>query len=55
VSAALRPMRIGAARVTTDDVIEVRSPYDGRLVGTVPRGTATDLDAAVAAAAARHH
>jgi phosphonoacetaldehyde dehydrogenase len=29
-------MRIAGRLVTTDDVIEVRSPYDGSLVGTVP-------------------
>jgi acyl-CoA reductase-like NAD-dependent aldehyde dehydrogenase len=48
------PMRIGAQRVVTDDVIEVRSPYDGRVLGAVPRGTAQHLDDAVAAAWARH-
>jgi phosphonoacetaldehyde dehydrogenase len=29
-------MRIAGRLVTTDDVVEVRSPYDGSLVGTVP-------------------
>jgi putative phosphonoacetaldehyde dehydrogenase len=29
-------MRIAGKHVTTDDVIEVRNPYDGSLVGTVP-------------------
>ena len=29
-------MRIAGKRVTTDDVIEVRNPYDNSLVGTVP-------------------
>jgi acyl-CoA reductase-like NAD-dependent aldehyde dehydrogenase len=48
------PMRIGADRVITDDAIEVRSPYDGRLLANVPRGTVEHLDDAVAAAAARH-
>jgi acyl-CoA reductase-like NAD-dependent aldehyde dehydrogenase len=51
---AIVPMRIGDQRVTADDVIEVRSPFDDRLVGTVPRGTAEHIDAAVAIAAARH-
>lgn len=32
------PMRIAGKSVTTDAVIEVRSPWDGHLVGTVPRG-----------------
>jgi acyl-CoA reductase-like NAD-dependent aldehyde dehydrogenase len=47
------PMRIGADLVTTDDVLEVRSPYDDHLVGTVPVGTEAHIDAAVAAAVAR--
>ena len=29
-------MRIAGKHITTDDVIEVRNPYDGSLVGTVP-------------------
>lgn len=33
-------MRIGGERVLTDRVIEVRYPYTGELVGTVPAGTA---------------
>src|SRR5690606_36021332 len=49
-----RSMRIGADRVATDDVIEVRSPYDDRLLATVPKGTAGHLDAAVLAARQRH-
>src|SRR4051794_9893334 len=52
------PMRIGADRVThgdsDDHVSVVRSPYDGREVGRVPAGTEADIDAAVAAALARH-
>ncbi len=47
-------MRIGSERVTTDDVAEVRSPFDGEVVGRVPVGTEAHLDAAVAAALARH-
>ena len=35
-----------------DEVLEVRSPADGDLVGTVPRATTADLDRAVAAARA---
>src|SRR5207253_2850589 len=50
------PMRIGDAPVDhgTDDenVIVVRSPYDGAELGRVPRGTEADIDAAVAAAIA---
>ena len=33
-------MRIAGRLVTTDDVIEVRNPYDGSLVGTVPAARA---------------
>lgn len=33
-------MRIGGARVTTEAVIEVRYPYTGEVVGTVPAGRA---------------
>ncbi len=35
--------------------IEVRSPYDGSLLDTVPRHTEADIDAAVAVARACHH
>jgi acyl-CoA reductase-like NAD-dependent aldehyde dehydrogenase len=35
-------------------VLVVRSPYDGRELGRVPAGTVADVDAAVAAALARH-
>jgi acyl-CoA reductase-like NAD-dependent aldehyde dehydrogenase len=48
------PMRIGEQRVVTDDVIEVRSPFDGRRIGAVPRGTEAHLDEAVAVALERH-
>ena len=33
-------MRIGGEKVVTDKVIEVRYPYTGEVVGTVPAGTA---------------
>lgn len=56
--AAPAPMRIGAERVTHGTapaaVSAVRSPYDGHVVGSVPVGTEQDIDAAVAAALARH-
>jgi len=52
--ADVTPMRIGADSVLTDDVSEVRSPFDGHLVGQVPVGTEAHLDTAVAAALARH-
>ena len=49
------PMRIGDDLVPArDDVIVVRSPYDGREVGRVAAGGTTDLDRAVAAAHERH-
>jgi acyl-CoA reductase-like NAD-dependent aldehyde dehydrogenase len=47
------PMRIGAESVTTDETSEVTSPFDGRVVGAVPVGTAAHIDAAVAAAVVR--
>lgn len=44
-------MRIGGRTVFTDRVIEVRHPYDGALVGTVPAGTADHARRAFAIAA----
>ena len=32
-------MRIGGKTVHADDVIEVRYPYTGEVIGTVPAGT----------------
>lgn len=49
------PVRIGGEAVSaTDDVIEVRSPYDGRLLGRVPSCTAEHVDRAVAVGLERH-
>ena len=48
------PMRIGAERVTTDAVSEVRSPFSGDLVGRVPVGTEAHLDEAIAIALTCH-
>ena len=45
-------MIIGANRVDADEASEVRSPYDGRLLGTVPAGTTAHLDSAIAVAGA---
>ena len=45
-------MVIGADRVDSAEVTEVLSPYDGRVLGTVPTGTAEHIDASVAAAKA---
>jgi acyl-CoA reductase-like NAD-dependent aldehyde dehydrogenase len=48
----LTPMIIDGEAVTADAVSEVRSPYDHRVVGRVPRGDAHHIDRAVAAARA---
>jgi acyl-CoA reductase-like NAD-dependent aldehyde dehydrogenase len=32
-------MRIGGEKITTKDRIEVLNPYNGSVVGTIPRGT----------------
>jgi acyl-CoA reductase-like NAD-dependent aldehyde dehydrogenase len=46
----LRSVRIGVERVTADDVITVRSPYDGSELARVPACSSADVDRAVAAA-----
>ena len=43
---------IGARRVTTDDVIVVRSPYDGHEIGRVPACGSAEVEQAVASARA---
>jgi acyl-CoA reductase-like NAD-dependent aldehyde dehydrogenase len=48
------PMIIGDERVASDESIEVRSPFDGSVVGTVAKGSEKHLDQAVAIAAALH-
>lgn len=48
------PALIDGEDVLTDAVSEVRSPYDGHLVGAVPAGTTAELDRAVQVALARH-
>ena len=45
-------MRIDGEIVHTDEVIEVRYPYTGAVVGTVPAGTADHARRAFAVAAA---
>jgi len=37
-----------------DDTIEVKAPYDGAVIGTVPKSGAEEVDRAVAVAAAAH-
>lgn len=46
----ITPAIIDGETVTSHDIIEVRSPFDGHLVGSVPRLGAEHLDRAVAAA-----
>jgi phosphonoacetaldehyde dehydrogenase len=41
-------MRIAGERVSRDRVIEVRNPYTGGLVGTVPKANAADVERAIA-------
>ena len=43
-------MLVGGAWIARDEVIEVRNPFDRRLVDTVPRGTPADIASAIAAA-----
>jgi putative phosphonoacetaldehyde dehydrogenase len=43
-------MRIGGERVGADRVIEVRNPYDGALVGTVPKASVAEVRGAFAIA-----
>jgi aldehyde dehydrogenase (NAD+) len=45
-------LRIGGDKIARDQVIEVRHPYDGTLVGTVPRATAQDVRRALSVAKA---
>ena len=45
-------MRIGGKRVGHDRVIEVRNPYNGALVGTVPKASTEDIRHAFAVARA---
>jgi len=45
-------MVIGTDRADAAEATEVLSPYDGRVLGTVPTGTTEHIDAAVAAAVA---
>ena len=48
------PMRIDGEAVTTHDTDEVRSPFDDRVLGHVPVGTAAEVDRAVEVALRRH-
>ena len=44
------PVRIDGREVTTDTSMEIRAPYDGQLIGEVPRCSSSHIDEAVAAA-----
>ncbi len=46
----LHPLPIGSARVTTDEEVVVRAPYDGKELGRVPKGGPAEIEAAVQAA-----
>lgn len=50
----LTPARIDGEPVEADEVIEVRSPWDGRLLGAVPACGPRHLDEAVSVALDRH-
>jgi len=50
----LTPALIDGRPVTTADVTEVRSPFDGRVLGTVPTLSTDHVDEAVAVALERH-
>ncbi len=52
--AGTTPMRIAGEPVTTEETRVVRSPFDGRELGSVPVGSETHIDDAVAVAIARH-
>ncbi|NLA34880.1 MAG: aldehyde dehydrogenase family protein [Actinobacteria bacterium] len=48
------PALINGSAVTSERLSEVRSPFDGRVVGVVPELGPADIDAAVAVAVERH-
>jgi acyl-CoA reductase-like NAD-dependent aldehyde dehydrogenase len=49
------PVRIDGERITTDASMEIRAPYDDRLIGEVPRCTRDHVERAVAAAKRTMH
>ncbi len=51
----VRPLPIGTERVTTDDTITVRSPYDGAELGTVPSCGPEHVERPVAVATGVRH
>ena len=50
----LRTIPVGGQRFGSKDVIEVRAPYDGSLIGAVPKCGEEEVGRAVAAATAAH-
>ncbi len=46
----LHPLPIGSERVTTDEEVVVRAPFDGKELGRVPKAGPAEVDAAVQAA-----
>ena len=46
----LHPLPIGSERVTTDEEVVVRAPFDGKELGRVPKGGPAEVAAAVEAA-----
>src|SRR5205814_10206096 len=50
----VRALPIAGGRVTADGVMEVKAPYDGAVIGAVPKCTGADVDRAVGAALAAH-
>ncbi len=51
----VRTVPLGGQRFASNDVIEVRAPYDGTVIGAVPKCGAQEVGQAVAAATAAHH
>jgi acyl-CoA reductase-like NAD-dependent aldehyde dehydrogenase len=49
------PARIDGERITTDTSMEIRAPYDDRVIGEVPRCSREDVDRAVLAAKRTMH
>ena len=54
MSQVITPALIGGESIVGSDTMEVRSPFDGRLIGTVPRLEITHIDDAVAVAKSLH-
>jgi acyl-CoA reductase-like NAD-dependent aldehyde dehydrogenase len=55
VTTTVSPALIDGGDVTSDDVREVTSPFDGRIVGRVPACGTAELDRAIVVASTLHH